>query len=93
MTPNPTAAWMGDVMRLAVTIADRAVLELIESEAFRGGPGADEGWLDVRPMVSEHEHSPRNADLNRAYLSYADTRRLITRHPADNNRVRIVRRP
>ena len=87
---DPTATWIAEVSRNAIAIADRAVIELIESEGTRGHP---EGWLDVGPLVDEREVRPPDLDVHRAYLAYAELRRLIFRHPQHPHLVRIARRP
>lgn len=87
--PNPTAAWMAEVQRQSVALSDHIAVQLIEKHA----DPTDDGWHDVRPLVSEHEVSALTADVRRGLLAYAELRRLITRHPRTEHLVRICSRP
>lgn len=90
--PNPTATWMAEVQRQSVALSDHTAVQLLEQHADRADEAGD-GWLDLRPLLSEHEVSPFTADVRRGYIAYAELRRLITRHPAHPHLVRICSRP
>jgi hypothetical protein len=87
--PDPTATWIAEVSRQAVALTDYSAIELIELYA----DALPDGWLDVRPLVDEREVRVPTLDIHRAYLAYADLRRLITRHPVHPHLVLITRRP
>lgn len=87
--PDPTATWMAEVTRQAVALADYSAIEMIELYA----DALPDGWLDVRPLVDPNEVRVPALDIHRAWLAYADLRRLITRHPVHQHLVLITRRP
>ena len=79
-----------DDMRSARRIADRAVIEDIESygvaEKIHGAT-----WYDIRPMVSRHEQPAENVDMALEALQYAASRGLIVHRPGEPHLVRIAR--
>lgn len=87
--PDPTATWVGEVIRQAVALTDYSALEMIELYADQ----QPDGWLDVRPLIDEREVRVPAVDVHRAYLAYAELRRLITRHPVHEHLVLVTRRP
>ena len=82
-----------ETMRSAVPIADRACIADIETECARHTDGAGRIWWDIRPLTSQHEHSPEVIDMNTQGLAYAQHRGLTQPHPTHAHFVRIVRRP
>lgn len=88
------AVQMAELVRHATQIADRAVVEDIESEGLHIAslPGRP-SWYDIRPMVDEREHSPQCIDMNKAAIDYALMRGLAVRHPEHAHLVRITRFP
>jgi hypothetical protein len=89
VTVTPSATLVAESVRQGLALSDAIAITLIEQHADR----TRDGWLDVRPLVSEHEVSGLTADIRRGLLAYADVRPLITRHPHQGHLVRIVRRP
>lgn len=87
--PDPSATYMAEVTRQAIALADHAAVDLIERHA----DAQPDGWLDIRPVVDERELRTPHLDLHRAYVAYADVRRLFTRHPVHAHLVFITHRP
>lgn len=83
------AVSMGEQVRLACAIADRACVDDIRTMAV-AAPG---GYWDTRPMLDDREHSPAWIDMAQQALAYADLRGLLQRHPADHHLVRIKHVP
>lgn len=79
------AVALGDQVRLACAIADRACVDDIRSMAI-AAPG---GYWDTRPMLDPREHSAAWIDMAEQALAYAELRGLIQRHPADHHLVRV----
>lgn len=89
MSGADTALGVGEQVRLAVAIADRAVLDDIRSLSA----AARAPWWDTRPMLDEYERAPHTIDIAQQALSYAELRGLIRRHPEQHYLVRIAREP
>lgn len=87
--PDPAATWIAEVTRQAVALADYTAVDLIRTYAE---PQPD-GWFDLRPFLDEREVRPPKVDVHRAWLAYAELRRLITRHPRHEHLVLITRQP
>lgn len=83
------AVAMGDMIRLATAIADRAAVDDIRSMAT-AAPG---GYWDTRTMLDEREHSAAWIDMATQAIDYAALRGLITRHPRDHYLVRVKHVP
>lgn len=74
-----TAGLISETVRLALSVADRAVVQDIESFAVTAGRDHRGRLLwDTRPMTDEREHSPECIDMAREALAYARLRRLIS---------------
>lgn len=81
------------LMRTAVAIADEETVCLVESEGVKHAPdNTAPTWYDVRPLISEHEHSGELIDLHSARLAYGVARGLLVMHPSCAYLVRIARR-
>lgn len=96
-TPDPAlmdnATRLGDMLRLAIAYADRAVVSDLEQLPAEP-PGPDRiTWRDTRSMLNEWEQPPEFIDMAKQALAYADLRRLIARHPQHHHLVRITRMP
>lgn len=78
------------LLRLQMTIANRAAVEDIESEcvAVEGDDGLR--WYDTRPMVDPNEHSAEVIDMMTDSLAYAEASGLIRRHAQQRHLVRIL---
>lgn len=87
--PDPTAVWLAEVTRQAVLLADYTAIKMLELYSDL----QPDGWLDVRPLVDDREVRPPALDIHRAWLAYAELRRLITIHPEHRHLVLITRRP
>ena len=93
------ATRLGEMVRAALCVADRAVVEDLEDlptePTAAGGPvhDAELAWRDTRPLLDPREHAPQVIDMTRQALYYADLRRLISRHPTKPHLVRIVKFP
>ncbi len=85
------AVQAAELVRHAMQIADAAVVADIESEGLSVDGSA--GWYDVRPMLSENEHSTQCIDMATQALRYAVMRGLAQRHPDHAHLVRITRSP
>lgn len=81
---------LADLVRLSLSIADRAVIDDIRSMTVHT-PHAH--WLDTRPMLDQREHSPLYLDMADQALRYAEYRRLIVRHTTETHLVRFTRAP
>ena len=92
------ATRLGDMLRLGVAIADRAVVADIEAlpvEPSAAGAiinGRLVAWRDTRAMLNPNEHAPAVLDMAAQALAYAEHRRLIARHPSTHHLVRITAR-
>lgn len=86
---NPVQA--AELIRRSLLLADRAVVADIEGEA---APTDHRGarWLDIRPMLSPHEHAPQVLDMAAEALAYARMRGLIEHHAEHSHLVRVLRR-
>ena len=90
---DANAVLLGEMTRLAYLTADRAVMADLESlPAQPLAPGLPAVWIDTRPLLDEREHAPQCIDMWADALAYARLRRIISQHPHDHHRVRIIRR-
>ena len=80
------------MLRTAAALADRCVVSDIEISCDRQCSSEDGGqiWYDLRPMLSEDEHSPQALDMNAQALAWAFARSLVVRHPNHQHLVRIA---
>ena len=83
------AVCMGEQVRLACAIADRACVDDIRTMAV-AAPG---GYWDTRPMLDGREDSPAWLDLAQQALPYADLPLRLHRAPAARHLVRIKHVP
>lgn len=90
--PAGTSAGLEHLAATMARIADRAVLQDIESEAVRVGDRHDRCY-DVRPMLDKHEHGAESIDMFSEALAYAITRGLVVPSEGTPWLVRIVTRP
>jgi hypothetical protein len=90
MNPPPDrAAQLGEQLRTATAIADRAVVCLIECEGIRLEQPGGAVWYDTAPMVDPREQPPQAIDINTEELRYAELRGLIQRDPLHPHLVRV----
>jgi hypothetical protein len=75
-------------LRLAVAIADRAVVALIECEGIRE-QRAGATCYDTRPLLDPRENSPQCIDMNTEELRYAAMRGLVRYHTLEPHLVHI----
>ena len=91
---TPSAALMGEMLRLAMLLADRAAIDEIDAHATPSPrPDCLDTWLDVQPMLSLHERAPASVDQAACVIAYARMRGLTRHHPKHAHLVRVVRRP
>jgi hypothetical protein len=89
-----TTAGAIEVMVIALRIANRSVVSLIECNCTRADtPGDLRAWWDVEPLTNRHEQPAEVLDMNTEELRFARTCHLIEDHPTLPHTVRIVHRP
>lgn len=77
------------VLRTAIILANRAVLEDIEDEcSFHWEDHF--AWYDLRPMTDPNEHSEQVCDMAKEAIDYGIDSGLLIRHP-DPARPHLVR--
>lgn len=77
---NPPLLDTDAQMKLAVSIADRAVISDIESEAIRLDLDG-RAWWDTRLMTDAREHAPEVVELASDSIRYAVGTGLASVHP------------
>lgn len=88
-TPQPRSAPAVLQIADAMEIANRAVLEDIESYAVKVTLEG-QTWYDTRPMLDPREHAPEALDMAAQALRYAEKAGLMSRHRAERHLVRLV---
>lgn len=68
------------VLRSALAIANRAVVEDIEDECTFHWAGGH-AWYDLTPMTDPREHSPQVCDMATEAIRYGIESGLLVRHP------------
>lgn len=89
MNAPDNAVALGDQVRLATAIADRAAAEDVRTMAI----AAPQGYWDTRPMLDSREHSPAWIDMAEQAIQYLELRALLQRHPIDRYLVRLKHVP
>jgi len=82
-----------DLMTRGFVLANRAVVETIESECIRVTMPTPGRWYDTRPMLDPHEHAPDVVDMATQALQYALDAGLAHRHPYEPHLVRVTEAP
>lgn len=80
-----------DLIAIAFTLANQAVISDIESEAAKVMQYGLT-WYDIRPMLDPREHTSQVIDMAGLALGYALSSGLVVRHPEQEHLVRVARR-
>lgn len=80
----------GNIIALAMRIANRAVVTDIECGAHCVDIGDGLRWWDIRPMLDDREHCSESIDMAAEAIAYALDSGVVLQHPVHSTYLRIA---